>query len=264
MTIRTSIRNFFERLGSNKKIVLMYEITSILLSLAILGILLVEYLTTSSDKEYIKLLETFILIVFSIDYFIRLYIAEDKLFFIKDNIIDLIAIIPFNSVFQAARFTKIFKVLRILIFMVKLGKYIDKFIKTNNFHYVLWLTLATILFGALGMHLTEQRSFADSLWWSFVTVTTVGYGDISPSTPIARLIAVVLMITGIGFIGMLTGTIATYFIKKPEDDCSYKNEVIQTINAKLHDFDKLSNEDIKDICTILTALKEEQCKQSGT
>jgi len=53
-----------------------------------------------------------------------------------------------------------------------------------------------------------------------VTTTTVGYGDISPHTAIGKLIAVLLMIIGIGFISMLTGTISTYFIgraKKAEE-----------------------------------------------
>jgi len=262
MTIHASIRNIFLRLEKNKRLVLIYESTMALLSLAVLGILIVEYLNQFHEYKF-KLIDTFILVVFSIDYFLRLYLAEDKVKFVKSNVIDLIAIIPFNSVFQAARLTKLFKVLRILIFILKIRKYIDKFIRTNNFHYVLWLTLVTIFLGALGMHLTEQRSFADSLWWSFVTATTVGYGDISPSTPIARIIAVILMITGIGFIGMLTGTIATYFIKKPTEVYSYKKEVIQTINSKLLDFDKLSTEDVNNICLVLMALKEEQNKSSG-
>ena len=63
--------------------------------------------------------------------------------------------------------------------------------------------------------------FFDAIWWSFVTTTTVGYGDISPSTNIGRLIAAILMIIGIGLIGSLTSTITTYFInagKKTVDD----------------------------------------------
>lgn len=263
MTIQASIRNIILRLEKNKKLVLIYEVCMALLSVSVLGILIIEYSTNQFDQEIYKIIDTFILIVFSIDYFLRLYIAEDKAKFIKKNIIDLIAIIPFNSIFQTARLARLFRVLRILIFVVKLRKYTDKFLKTNNFHYVLWLTLVTILLGALGMHLTEQRSFTDSLWWSFVTVTTVGYGDISPSTPIARIIAVFLMITGISFIGMLTGTIATYFIRKPIEDHSMKHEAIKAINSKLLDFDNLSKEDVQTICTVLMALKEEQNKESG-
>ena len=51
----------------------------------------------------------------------------------------------------------------------------------------------------------------DALWWAFVTSTTVGYGDISPSTGAGRIVAVILMLMGIGLVSMLTGTIATYF-----------------------------------------------------
>ena len=260
MEIQSTLRNVFQRLGRYKNLVLTYQITMALLSLAAVGMIIVEYSTHVYDY---KLINTLILIVFSLDYFIRLYIAEDKAKFIKSNVIDLIAIIPLNSLFQGARFIKLLKLLRILVFLIKFRRYVDKFVKTNNFHYVLWLTLITIFLGALGMYLIEQKSFADSLWWSFVTATTVGYGDISPTTPIARIIAVILMITGISFIGMLTGTIATYFIRKPIEDHSYKNEAIQTIRTRLIDFDKLSIEDVKGICIVLEALKANHNKQSG-
>ena len=58
----------------------------------------------------------------------------------------------------------------------------------------------------------EGKNFFDALWWAIVTVTTVGYGDISPATGIGRVMAIVRMIFGIGFISMLTGTI-TFFCK---------------------------------------------------
>ncbi len=69
----------------------------------------------------------------------------------------------------------------------------------------------------------EKMTFLDALWWSFVTCTTVGYGDISPSSMLGRIVAVLLMLFGIGLIGMLTGSITTYFansgqksMEKPE------------------------------------------------
>ena len=71
------------------------------------------------------------------------------------------------------------------------------------------------------------------------------------------------MLVGIGFIGMLTGTIATYFlgsIDKPKD---YKQEVINNIKNKLDNFDTLSDEDIKDMFNVLKSLKKENKKMEG-
>jgi len=68
------------------------------------------------------------------------------------------------------------------------------------------------------------ESFDDALWWSFVTATTVGYGDISPVTTPGRIIAAILMLTGIGFIGMLTGVISTFFISKKRTNSLHQSE----------------------------------------
>ncbi|TGV07890.1 two pore domain potassium channel family protein, partial [Mesorhizobium sp. M00.F.Ca.ET.186.01.1.1] len=55
------------------------------------------------------------------------------------------------------------------------------------------------------------KSFPDALWWSIVTTTTVGYGDISPVTSGGRIMATILMVTGIGMIGALTANFATHW-----------------------------------------------------
>ncbi len=56
----------------------------------------------------------------------------------------------------------------------------------------------------------EKMTFPDALWWSYVTATTVGYGDLSPVSTGGRIIASLLMLTGIGFLSLLTGTIASF------------------------------------------------------
>ncbi|MDQ6837670.1 MAG: ion transporter [Actinomycetota bacterium] len=62
---------------------------------------------------------------------------------------------------------------------------------------------------------TEFKTYADSLWWAVVTICTVGYGDITPHTPTGRWAAVVLMITGIGIIGALAGSLASFLRLTP-------------------------------------------------
>ncbi len=74
-----------------------------------------------------------------------------------------------------------------------------------------------IIISALVISYVEKMNYSDSLWWAFVTATTVGYGDISPKTHIGRFVAIFLMLIGIGTFGMITGTIATYFLNKQND-----------------------------------------------
>lgn len=81
---------------------------------------------------------------------------------------------------------------------------------------------------------------------SFVKVTTVGYGDISPSTGLGRIVAAILMIVGIGFIGMLTGTIATFFINGMNERTKENS-----IENKVIDLSDLEDEKFKDVLFLL-------------
>ena len=108
------------------------------------------------------------------------------------------------------------------------------------------------------MSYLENMDIGDSIWWSFVTTTSVGYGDIYPTTNLGRLIAVLLMITGLGFVGMLSGTIATYFLAEKKGKNSYRGSVIEDIKDKLDKFDDLSSEELDDICLVLKSLKSSQ------
>jgi voltage-gated potassium channel len=64
----------------------------------------------------------------------------------------------------------------------------------------------------------EFKSFWDGVWWAMVTVTTVGYGDLYPSSVAGRLIAIVVMLMGIGFLAVLTATISSQFVKADQGD----------------------------------------------
>ncbi|MBC2399969.1 potassium channel family protein [Clostridium tetanomorphum] len=245
-------------LKNNKKYFILYEITIAILALISLLILIISIMVPK-EVEVLNLINNIILFIFATDYLVRLILSKDKKAFFRRNLIDLIAIIPFDPIFQVVKLTRLLrfvKIIRVLAIYSKFRKSIDNFIKTNSFNYVLWITLSILILGALGIHLCENMTLGNSLWWSFVTITTVGYGDISPKTPFGRLIAVFLMLTGIGFLSMLTGTIATFFINKGKNkNCDYRCETIKMIQNKLDNFDSLTKSDIDDICKVLNALK---------
>ena len=93
-----------------------------------------------------------------------------------------------------------------------------QFMRRENLHRVLGVLVVLSLVSAVGVYLLEPRSeglgFVDWLWWAIVTITTVGYGDITPGTIGGRLIGVVLMFFGIGILSMLTATIASVFVER--------------------------------------------------
>ncbi|MCF8020727.1 MAG: potassium channel family protein [Vallitaleaceae bacterium] len=216
-----------------------------------------------NSKIIISQLDTAVLIIFTIDYFTRLLITKDKIVFIKKNIFDLIAIIPFSTVFRIARVARIARISRLLkitkfvrmtVWLNKYKKFVFAFFRTNGLIYVITITVLVNISGAIIYSKVENQNILDSIWWSFVTTTTVGYGDMSPVTLTGRIIAGILMLVGIGCIGMLTGTIATFFLKLPNVK-SYKKETIDNIIEKLKSFDELSKDDVNDICNTLSVLK---------
>ena len=183
--------------------------------------------------------------LFVIDYFVRLILSELKPRFIRENVIDLIAIIPFNSAFRAFRLLRFAKLLR-MTKLIRLGAVSgrfthrsSKFLDTNGFKYVLMVCAGAILLSAAAMTYLEHMSFPDALWWSFVTATTVGYGDLSPATGFGRIVASLLMLVGIGLIGSLTSTITSFFLRSdPPSADAGRVDMVVTLYNKLSEKEK--------------------------
>ena len=77
-------------------------------------------------------------------------------------------------------------------------------------------TLLVTVVGGVVIHFADQRNFStigEGMWWSIQTVTTVGYGDVVPSNTLGRLVASVVMLTGIGFLTVITATITSTFVE---------------------------------------------------
>lgn len=202
-----------------KKYNKIYEIFILILALVAIVLLILD-MTNKIPPQYMKIyagVDFSIWLIFVVDYITRFILSTKKWEFVKSNVFDLLAIIPFDSIFRAFRIfraVKILKVFKASFFLSRIFERARPFLYTNGLIYVLWITvIMTLVCGGL-ISLVESniKTFGDGVWWAFVTVTTVGYGDMAPASGVGRLIAGVLMIFGIGFLGMITGTIATYFI----------------------------------------------------
>ena len=106
------------------------------------------------------------------------------------------------------------------------------FMRRENLLRLLGVIALLIVGGTAGLAYFEGRSVPDALWWSIVTLTTVGFGDISPVSLGGRLIGVVLMFFGIGVLGTFTGTIASAFVAQRQrkdrgmGDCDLEGHII--------------------------------------
>ncbi len=243
---------------------ILYEIIMALLALVVAVILYIDYTCSLSpaQQETVYRVDLIILIIFAADYFTRLYLADNKREFFKKNIPDLIAIIPLDMVFRVARLarlTRLFRLLRISALLTKRLIIPLGILKTNGLYRILIVALASVIMGAVGILAVEPKinNLGDALWWSIVTTTTVGYGDISPSSDAGRVIAVMLMFVGIGTLGMLTGSIATYFIK---DGGEKEDGIKSIIHERIDNLEKLDEREFEELMSLIK-LKRSKSKK---
>lgn len=195
-----------------------------LLSLCSLLFLAAEALLDLTD-EMIKLFEGIDVIICSIffaDFIWRFARAEDRKCFLKWGWIDLLASIPTINALRGLRLIRVVKLLR-LMRSVPLMRLLFRHIYAKRARGVL-ITVASsclvcVIFSSIAILTLEGtvaesniKTASDALWWSVVTITTVGYGDFYPVTVEGRLIAVLLMLMGIGFFGTLSAFISIHFI----------------------------------------------------
>jgi len=215
----------------NEKFEFAYDVFA-----GILAIIATLVVTLQFDKNiataqmtYLRIADKIIYGIFVVEFLIRLYFSKNKIKYVKNNLFDFIAIIPFDF-FTVSPYGSVFKLLKVFAYILRLIDNLKELLYTNGFIYSLGGTIIITIIGSFGMYIFEKdssqtiKSYGDALWWSFVTVTTVGYGDISPSTTIGRTIACVLMLSGIGFLSMLTSTVSTYFLSKTEKNKKKKSE----------------------------------------
>lgn len=234
----------------------IYEACMVILAIISILLIILDYGSIINlNKGYPELLNNAILIVFTIDYFVRFYLAKDKKTFFKNNIFDLISIIPVSTtlgIFRMARVARFVSVLRIVRLIGLTGK-LNRLLQTSGLIYVMYTSLCILVVSASMYSISEHATFGHSLWWAIATATTIGYGDISPHTFIGKLAAILLMFIGIGFVGVLTSSITNFFIQDHTSD--RMQEVLDKL-TKLEESNAELKEEIKKLTAEQTAKKD--------
>jgi voltage-gated potassium channel len=170
-------------------------------------------------------LDWFIWIAFVLEYGIRLYLAPNKRYFVSHNIIDLLfVLVPFLRPLRVARSARAISLLRATrgtVILLRAVDAVQDVIKRHKLGYTLLVAFVVVVGSGLLVAAIEEseperniRSIPDGLWWAVTTITTVGYGDRFPITPIGRAIGAGVMIIGIGLFGLLAASLASFLVEK--------------------------------------------------
>ncbi|WP_253826494.1 potassium channel family protein [Prauserella aidingensis] len=150
---------------------------------------------------------------FAADYLIRLSLSRRRGRFVLRNLFDLVVI--------AVPMLRQLRVLRLIMVLVLINRRIQARVRGQVVAYVSGATVLVGVSAALAVLEVERghpdamiTNFGDALWWTMTTITTVGYGDYSPVTGQGKLIATGLMLAGIALLGVVTGSIASWFVEK--------------------------------------------------
>lgn len=130
---------------------------------------------------------------------------------------DFIASIPFGYLFQTLRVTRLVRIFRLVRLILRARKFRGKGRKIVR---VIGVVASTVFAGGLALRIAEPQTvegLGDALWWSLITVSTVGYGDVVPVTPLGRIVGSILVLSGIGVFGFVAGFM-TSLMEDPEED----------------------------------------------
>ena len=170
-----------------------------------------------SVQSVLNLIQVVSWLAFALDLLFGLYKSGNKSRFLKQHPVELLAVLlPFLRPLRLLRFISF----GTLVFeKVNLGKSIAisfKVISTALF--LTYLAGIEITLAERGEPGATIQNVGDGLWWAITTLTTVGYGDIYPTTTEGRFIAVGLMVSGICVLGVISATVAAWFVKMTQND----------------------------------------------
>ncbi len=180
---------------------------------------------------FLDISEWIVTILFTIEYILRIICIKkpSKYIFSFFGVVDLLSTIPkylsffvagsqFITAFRALRLLRVFRILKLVRFMGESNNLLRalKASRTKIFVFVFFVMVISVLLGTI-MYLVEGpehgfTSIPQSVYWTIVTLTTVGYGDISPETGMGQVIATLIMIIGYGIIAVPTGIVSAQYM----------------------------------------------------
>jgi voltage-gated potassium channel len=165
--------------------------------------------------------------VLAADFGFRLLIARFKTTFVRRNLLDLaVVVLPLlTPLLPAAQLFQAMRAVRVVVLVFDISKDLRSVLRSKNVpHLIGVVTLIIFVGGAIEYGFEHNaksatiHSLGDGVWWAITTFTTVGYGDTYPVTPAGRGMAVLVMLVGLTFGGVLAASLVSLFLRNDADD----------------------------------------------
>ncbi|MGI2260719.1 potassium channel family protein [Shewanella sp. GXUN23E] len=208
----------------------------------ILVIVLAFARLNTQTRELLLFIDTSICIIFLTNFFIGLFKARDKWFYIKHHWIDFVASIP---AIEALRVMRLFQILRVIRLIRVTRSLIIPLLRQRKQTTLASLLLALVLILSLssmlilivegGVEGANIQTAQDAIWWTLVTISTVGYGDFYPVTTAGHVVGTLVIVCGVSFFGVISGYMASVFVapEQQENADEQKKEMRQEVENVL-------------------------------
>jgi len=232
----------------------------IILALLIIPAIVIELKIVPTNAYWVSCatkIDDGIWFAFLLEYIVLVSLYDDKVGYTKRSWLNLLILLLSPPLIcpdgfalirslRSLRVLRLFRALRILRIVIALRrgvKPISDVLVKNSLHYITLITIILIIFSGIAFSWLELgvisiQGTLQGVWWAITTVTTVGYGDFYPESHAGRMLAVAVMVIGIGFVAVLTANIASYFV---ENDTNKESED-QLILERLEELSKKIDE----------------------
>jgi len=216
----------------------LFDVVLLVLILISTSIIMMESIPKLDKKFHVYFIigEWIISVIFTIEYWMRIAVVKNKKQYIFSffGIIDFLSLVPFYLsfffpvtkyflIFRMLRMLRIFRIFNLLDFMND-GLVIVRALRNSSrkiYIFLLFLIIFSVIVGSLMFMVEGGRpgfeTIPQSIYWAVVTVTTVGYGDVSPITPMGKFFAVILMLAGYSIIAVPTGIVTAEMRNKRQN-----------------------------------------------
>jgi voltage-gated potassium channel len=204
-------------------------------TIALIPVLIIEADASGAWQTFAHFANWAIWGIFAVELVFVLIVATRKGAALRAHWLDvaivLLTVPWFGDLLASLRFVRLVRLLRLLRAGVIIGRAVQAQRRLGSGAILRVVALITVFIVVVAgaaqatVNANEFESVWDGIWWAVVTVTTVGYGDLYPVTVQGRLIAMIVMLLGIGFLSVLTATVATQFIKTDTES----DELMETL-----------------------------------